>query len=124
VRSDLRLCEVCGYPRPIGQPCTACPPPQRPHVLTDTPANRAALASISVRLYNALGEMQRQHIGARTVEQRAAQREAERLLNAARANVEGRVLESSFLLACDLAPGSVALALRTVGPREVAEEKK
>lgn len=117
MRKDLRLCE-CGYPRAVGQPCTACAPEALPHVLVDTPANQAALREVAVQLYNALGEVQRQFAKhGRTITQSAALAYAEMTLLGARDLAETRSNSNAVELAFDVAPGTVAKALRAVGRR-------
>lgn len=121
MKGNLILCK-CGYPREIGKACTACYAEEtRPHLLIDTPANRAALEPVAVLLYNALGELQRQveRIGASSGnrERFAALAEAERVLTTARVRAEARSNASTFDLAAELAPGVVANALRRTGPR-------
>lgn len=106
--SDMIICK-CGYPRKIGEKCTACfLESHRPHVLVDTPANRAALEAVAVQLYNALGELQRQCIGAGTIEQRAAQKEAERALTAARVRAEACSVGNTVDLATACAAEAVS----------------
>lgn len=114
MRSNMRICE-CGYPRFIDAPCTACDLSRtRDYLLTDVPANRAALEPLSVQLYNALGEVFRQAGASRRPALVAALVEAERVLVAGKVLNEARCNANAVDLAHSVAPGAVARALRGV----------
>lgn len=114
----LQLCK-CGYVRTIGEPCPTCAAEEsRPHVLMDTPANRAALEPVAVLLYNALGELARASPGLLSPTRlHAALVEAERVLATARVRAEARSTTNALALAAACAPEPLARALRRIGPQ-------
>jgi hypothetical protein len=118
VKKGMILCK-CGFVREIGVVCTACPLREMDisHVLADTPANQAALAPVAAQLYNALGELARHASPMPGRDAQAALMQAQRVLEAARVRSEARSVENAVNLAAEVSPGSVAKALRRIGPQ-------
>lgn len=87
----------------------------RPYVLVDTPANRAALEPLAVQIYNALGELRRQVERSPAPDSRgliAAMIGAEIVLIRAKVRAEARSDANAVALAAELVPGIVRKARR------------